>query len=256
VVGITDYCIHPAEALTDLPRLGGPKTLHLDEIIALKPQLVLANQEENNPEEIQALRKAGLTVWLVFPKTVRQSMDFLWALADMYKNRLAALRLHTLEVALDWALAASGERQPKRCFCPIWQDTTPEGDLWWMSFNQDTYSHDLLRYAGAENIFAARERRYPLSADLGHIDPQPAEGRDTRYPRVTPQEVLDADPEVILLPDEPFVFEESHREHIIELLSPTSAVKHNRVHLLDGTLLAWYGTRLAHALQELPSLFD
>jgi hypothetical protein len=75
-----------------------------------------------------------------------------------------------------------------------------------MTFNADTYAHDLLRVCGATNVFAERERLYPLKADLGQADAYPeddlrAQGRDTRYPRVTMEEVEAAQPDMILLPN-------------------------------------------------------
>ena len=82
-----------------------------------------------------------------------------------------------------------------------------------MTFNADTYAHDLLRICGGENVFAERERQYPLKADLGEAEPmlpmiRASAGRDTRYPRVTMEEVEAAQPDVILLPSEPFQFTE------------------------------------------------
>ena len=73
---------------------------------------------------------------------------------------------------------------------------------------------------------------------------------------MTIQEVIEAKPDVILLPDEPFAFEESHKSQIEEWLADTPAVQSGRVHLIDGSLLTWHGTRLAKAVSELPSYFQ
>ena len=83
-----------------------------------------------------------------------------------------------------------------------------------MTFNAETYAHDLLRVCGGENVFAERERQFPLKADLGEAEPLAPDdprvaGRDTRYPRVTLAEVEAAQPDVILLPSEPFPFLET-----------------------------------------------
>jgi iron complex transport system substrate-binding protein len=255
LVGITDYCIRPAEALTGLPRLGGPKNPCLEEIVALKPDLVLANQEENTRQAVEAMEAAGLRVWVTFPQTVRQSVDVLWILVGIYGSRLAAVRLETLEITLDWAVSAA-ESQPKlRYFCPIWEDQTVAGEAWWMTFNNQTYAHDLLRLAGGENIFAERERRYPLDADLGKEPPQKAGEHDTRYPRVILEEIRSANPEVILLPNEPFPYTEKHLQAFKILLAGTPAVDNERLHLADGSLITWHGTRLGSALRELPAYF-
>lgn len=255
VVGITDYCIHPAKMLNTLPRLGGTKNPRLGEILALKPDLVLANWEENTRSTVEELEAAGVFVWVSHPKTVRQAMDVLWTLAGLFKSQTAAVRLEALETAMDWARSAAKESKPQRYFCPIWYDQTQSNLPWWMTFNQHTYCHDLLELCGGENIFAERERRYPLSADLGMEAPKDAGDRDTRYPRVRLDEIIDAGPEIILLPSEPYVFDEVHRQRLNELLSGTPAAKLGHIYLVDGSLITWHGTRLARALRELPTLF-
>lgn len=259
VVGITDFCIYPAQGVAGLPRLGGPKTADLQAILNLQPDLVMANQEENSRELVESLEAAGIKVWVTFPKTLRQAMDVLWTIVGLYQSRGAAIRLETLELTLDWAEEAAKERSTWRYFCPIWQALPEAGSsepAWWMTFNQDTYMSDLLRLMGGENLFATRERRYPLLADLSLTAAEPAAGRDTRYPRLALQEILAANPEVIILPDEPFGFDQSHQEHISALLAETSAVKNGKLLRIDGSLLTWHGTRLARALQELPGIID
>ena len=70
VVGITDYCIYPAELLKNLPRVGGTKDVSEDEILDLKPDFVIANQEENSRQLVEKLEAAGIRVWVTFPKSV------------------------------------------------------------------------------------------------------------------------------------------------------------------------------------------
>jgi iron complex transport system substrate-binding protein len=257
VVAITDYCAHPAERLVGLPRIGGPKNPDVKQIIALQPDLILANQEENTPSAIRSLEEAGLKVWVTFPKTVRQAVDILWVLAGIYHSSTAAVRIETLEVTLDWTESALASRQTWRYFCPIWRQAEEEVQPeWWMTFNRQTYSHDVLRVVGGENIFAERQRRYPLAADLGLAPADDPVTGDTRYPRVTCQEVLEGNPQVILLPSEPFGFGESDRQRCLEAFAETDAGRAQRVILLDGSYITWHGTRLARALSELPALLD
>lgn len=256
VVGVSEYCLHPAERLEGLPRVGGPKNPRLEEIIALKPDLVLANQEENTRQAVEAMEAAGLAVWLTFPQTVQQAMDVLWMLVGIFRSQTGAIRLQTLEVTLEWARSASEGKRRRRYFCPIWQGELGGEVRWWMTFNQHTYIHDLLRLLGGENVFAGRERRYPLAADLGLAEPQEAGERDRRYPRVTKEEILALDPEVILLPSEPYAYDASHRDEMEASLAGVTAVRERRVSLVDGSLLTWHGTRLARALHELPALLQ
>ena len=255
VVGITDFCIHPSDQLSELKRLGGPKNPNIAEIIALEPELVLVNQEENTRQTVTALEDAGLAVWVTFPKTVRQCLDVLWAIVGIFRNQESAVRLQTLEKGVEWAEAAQADRNPRRYFCPIWQQPEQTGISWMMTFNKNTYMHDLLRLAGGLNIFAQRQRLYPLEADLGLVQAQESGERDRRYPRVTLDEIRKAEPEIILLPSEPFAFTKTHRQEIETLLERTPAVREGWIFMVDGSLLTWHGTRLARSLQELPALF-
>ncbi len=256
VVGITDYCIHPRGRLEGLPRVGGPKNPRVEDIVALRPDVVFASREENTPGAVQALREAGIPVWVVFPASVAEAMDVLWAFTRLYKRGPAVAKLQVLERVLDVVEEAGASHPPVSFFCPIWQDVTADGRLWWMTFNRKTYAHDLLTLLGGENVFAGRERRYPLEADIGEAPPRPAGGRDTRYPRITPEEVRAARPEVILLPSEPYAFGAEDRAQMMALLPDVPAVLNGRVYLVDGTLVTWYGTRLAKALSALSSLFE
>jgi ABC-type Fe3+-hydroxamate transport system substrate-binding protein len=255
VIGITDFCTHPFEALKGLPRLGGPKNPDLERISGLEPDLILLNQEENSRHVIEAMEAAGMPIWITFPRTVRDALDILWTLAGVYQSPIAAARIETLERAVKWNTFSVEDSKASLYFCPIWQDADSSGTRWWMTFNQDTYAADVLRVLGGENVFANRRRRYPLGADLGKVAEQDSGEADTRYPRVILEEIQAAAPEIILLPSEPFAFGENHRSEICQLLGETPAVKNDRVHLVDGSLITWHGTRLARAIQELPALF-
>jgi iron complex transport system substrate-binding protein len=256
LVGITDYCQPPPEAGQRLIRIGGTRNPRVGEIIGLHPDLVIANQEENGRQEVEALEQAGVKVWLTFPRSIDDSLKLLWAMVDLFRMPQAAARIRTLEVTLSWAREAARSSPAVRVFCPIWQGKSQAEGIWWMTFNALTYAHDVIAAAGGFNIFAARERAYPMAADLGRAAAEPAEGRDTRYPCVLPPEVLAADPEVILLPDEPYAFSESDLPLIQRQLKATSAVNAGRVHMIDGRWITWHGTALAQSLAELPALLS
>lgn len=262
LVGITDYCVRPAEKLTHLPRLGGTRNPRVNDILALRPDLVLANQEENSRPVVEALQAAGVSVWVTFPKNVHEAIEVLYHLGEFFRSQSAFLIVKTLEQSLEWAQLAY--RTPIRYFCPIWYEITDD-QPWWMTFNRHTYPHDLLAIFGGENLFADRARRYPLSADLAPTDPTLADEpspesdpnieRDTRYPRLPLEEIRATNPDLILLPNEPYLFTEEHRQQLRALLPDTPAVQNDRIVLVDGSLLTWHGTRLARALQELPEIF-
>lgn len=256
LVGVTDFCCPPVEAQERLQRVGGTLTPDIEAIVGLRPDLVLANQEENSREVVEALEAAGLKVWVTFPRSVDDVLSLLWALVRLFNVPASGNRIRTLEVTLEWERRASAQRNPVRVFAPIWADRTEGGVEWWMTFNRLTYAHDVLAHCGGENVFADRERRYPLEADLGLVAAEEPGERDTRYPRVTAAEVIHASPELILLPDEPYSFGEKDEATVRRLLADTPAVRSGRVVRLDGRLLTWHGTRLARALAELPALLQ
>lgn len=256
VVGVTDYCIAPEDALIEIPRLGGTKNPRLEDILALEPDIVLANQEENSRSTVEALQAAGIPVWLSFPKSVQQALDDLWFLAGLFQNSAAASRLKTLAMAVDWARSAASSSPGERYFCPIWQQGGEQKIDWWMTFNQDTYSNDLLALFGWVNVFADRQRSYPLAADLRQSPAELAGDRDVRYPRVTAAEIKQVNPDLILLPSEPYPFGEGDIPQLMADLQNTAAVRNKRIILVDGTLITWHGIRLGRALRELPAILS
>jgi ABC-type hemin transport system substrate-binding protein len=256
VVGVTDYCQPPQAASDELTRVGGTRAPDADAIIALGPDLVLANQEETSRPTIEKLERAGLKVWTTFPRSAAEAIQVLWAILGVFRAQDAAPKIATLELTLDWTRRASEAAPQARYFCPIWQADAQAYGRWWMTFNDLTYAGDLLKICGGQNAFADRERRYPLAADLGQVEPDPAGEHDTRYPRLTTQEVVDAQPDLILLPDEPYAFDASHVDEVRAAFEGTPAVADNRIHLIDGRLVTWHGTRMAEALAELPALLQ
>lgn len=253
LIAITDYCVYPAAATARLPKIGGTKNPDIERIIQLRPDLVIANQEENREEDVLDLQSAGIPVWVTFPRTVADAFNLLWNIMHVFDETSMVPRIRLMEQTMDWIWRISEKRledNPCRVFAPIWLDPL-------MTFNGDTYASDLLRICGAFNVFTDRDRQYPLKADLGQAEPYPSDdartaGRDTRYPRVTLEEVVAAQPDMILLPSEPFAFTQEHIALFATLDCP--AARSGQIKLVDGSLLTWHGTRLAYALNSLPTL--
>ena len=253
VVGVTDVCAPPEEDRLRLQRVGGTRSPNIDAIRLLRPDLVIANQEENSEASVRELADAGLTIWLTFPKSTVDALDLLWTIVKVFRLGEQAASVETLARTLDWTEKATTGQLSIATFCPIWLGEKDSVGPWLMTFNFQTYANDVLAKCGGLNVFAGRSRQYPLAADLGEAEAEDPEDRDTRYPRVTIPEILEAAPEVILLPDEPFAFGDEHKAQIEEWLADTPAVQAGKVHLIDGSLLTWHGTRLARAVSELPS---
>jgi ABC-type Fe3+-hydroxamate transport system substrate-binding protein len=225
LVGVSDWCVHPADAVAKLPRLGGTKTPAIARILALAPDLVIANQEENRRRDVEKLEAAGVSVWVTYPRSVRDGVALLRELAELgAASGAQTAQVDPIEAAVAAAEAARPARRT-RVFCPIWK--TP-----WMSVGGDTYAHDLLVLCGAENVFAERG--------------------DRRYPLVKLDEIVAAAPEVILLPDEPYAFGAREAAELAALDVPASA--NRRIHLIDGTLVSWYGPRIQRAIETLRPL--
>lgn len=254
VIAVTDYCIRPAEAVAKLPKVGGTKNPDIAAIIQLQPDLVIMNSEENRREDQQALAAAGIATWVTEPHTVFEALNILWDVMDIFEAPGMSPRVREIERSYDYTELAmrSEDKASLPVFVPIWKDP-------WMTINKDTYMHDLLSVCGGQNIFAERERLFPLRAELGEGEPLSGddprvEGRDVRYPHITLDDVVARQPEVILLPDEPYLFTEADKAIFAALDIP--AAKNQHIYLVDGSLLSWHGTRVAYALQEIPPLFD
>lgn len=248
VVGITDYCIYPPEPLAALPRIGGTKNPRIDEVAALRPDVVFANQEENTQAAVEGLRAAGLQVVVHFPLTVEQAVADLASIAALLGSDTAQAQVAALAMQVAAARQQAAAALP--VFVPVWYEAGPPA--WWMTLNQHTFTHDLLALCGFANVFASRERRYPLAADLGRGEAKPAEGRDTRYPRVTAAEIAAAQPHTALLPSEPYAFTQADAATLAHALAGQLAVE--RMQLVDGSLLTWPGTRMRIALPALQAL--
>ena len=225
VVGVTDWCVHPADAVARLPKVGGTKTPDLAAVRELKPDLVIANHEENRRTDVTRLRDAGIDVWVTYPRTVREGAELLGELAGLGAGEEAVREVvaPTLEAVARAEAAAAPD--PVRVFCPIWKEP-------WMVPGPDTYIDDLIRLCGGRSPFALEPER--------------------RYPRLQTAEIVAAAPEVVLLPDEPYAFGPRDAAELARLAIP--AAESGRIHLIDGTLVSWYGPRIREAVQTLRGL--
>ncbi len=227
VVGVTEWCIYPEAGVAKLPKIGGTKNPDLDAIRELRPDLVLANREENRKSDVAKLREQGLDVWVTYPTTVREGATLLGEMAELgASNSAVRAVVDPVFEALEAAEAEVTFPGP-RVFCPIWKDP-------WMSVGHDTYAQSLIEVCGGMNVFA--------------------ELPDRRYPRVTEEQIIAARPDVVLLPDEPYRFGPADAA---ELRSwPIPAARDGRIHCIDGTLVSWYGPRIRRAIEVLRGLVE
>lgn len=226
LVGVTRYCTEPAARIAAVPRVGGTKNPDLDAILALAPDLVIMNAEENRREDFARLEDAGLAIYVSDPRTVDAALELITRLGAAVGSPERGRALAAEQRARVAAVAAAGAgARPVRYFCPIWKRP-------WMGFSAATYAHDVLRLAGGMNVLAARRERYP---------------------RVTLAEVAAAAPEIVLLPDEPYPFAARDRADLVPLAT-TPALASGQVHLVDGKALGWYGPRTAAGVETFAAL--
>jgi ABC-type Fe3+-hydroxamate transport system substrate-binding protein len=228
IVGVTVFCTEPRDRVARTAKVGREKDPDLSRIRALAPDLVIANMEENRRDVVEALRAAGVPVWVTFLRTVAEGIELIRELGALTGTEAAAGAIAgPIETAHAAMLARAAARSRVRVFCPIWRGP-------YMTVNRDTYVHDMLRTCGGDNVFADSEARYPT---------------------VTLDDVRDAAPEVILLPDEPYRFRAVHRADFASL-ADVPAVRAGRIRLVDGKLLSWYGPRIGEAFERLPALLS
>jgi ABC-type Fe3+-hydroxamate transport system substrate-binding protein len=171
LVGVTDFCTHPRSL--GRPTVGGSKYPSVERILALAPDLVLANVEENRLEDVAALRSAGIAVWVTYPRTVAQALRSL-------RRMFAALQVP----APDWLATARSAwdglavRPVRRAVIPVWRRP-------WVVLGSDTFAGDVLRRLGIENVYARAGQRYP---------------------RPSLADITSLRPDLVVLPDEPYRF--------------------------------------------------
>ncbi|RSN36376.1 cobalamin-binding protein [Amycolatopsis sp. WAC 01416] len=215
LAGATDYCTHPVDL--DVPRVGGSKYPNVDKVLELEPDLVLANSEENRPEDVERLRANGIPVWVM-----EASATVPGALASIRRILTQAYDL----AEPDWLVEAE----------EIWRETLPERfravvPVWrkpWIVLGRDTFGGDVLHRVGIGNVYADDEARYPRPK-LDELQARFAAG----------------DANLLVLPDEPYEFTADDGPEAFP------GAKHV---LVSGRYLTWYGPSLVEAHSHLTQL--
>ena len=214
-IACTRFCEQPGIAT-----VGGTKDPDVDEIVALAPDLVVVNDEENRVEDAARLEEAGLAVHSMSPRSVAAVGPAVSALA---RRVGAAVPDPFGEPAWAVWLQTSAHRGPRRRAATlVWRRP-------WMTMAAETYGASLLGPSGFDNVVA---------------------GDSTRYPELRLDQVAAFDPEVVVLPDEPYPF---GQRHVAEI---AAAVPHAEIALVDGKELFWWGVRTPGARARLGAQFE
>lgn len=207
VVGITKFCVHPETWYKTKHRIGGTKKVDFAKVRALKPDLIIGNKEENDRQDVQQLEKE-FPVWMSDVRDLAGALDMV--------ERVGAL-VGEPERAADLSQRIA---QAFNIISPLKEPLTVAYFIWrepFMVAGHGTFINDMLQRCGLVNVF-----------DEG----------DARYPEISPRELAEADPDIILLSSEPYPFKEQHMDEL-NMICPGTPVR-----LVDGEMFSWYGSRL------------
>lgn len=209
VIGITKFCIHPNEWFRTITRIGGTKQLHLDQIAALQPDLIIANKEENVKEQIEALAEQ-FPVWTSDIHNLHDACEMITSIGHIVSKHHAANKIAATIRERFELLQQIKPAVPTAYF--IWRDP-------WMIAGGDTFIHEMLHTMGLRNVFE----------DL------------PRYPSITLPQLAASGCRLVLLSSEPYPFKEKHIAEIRAYLPDAD------IRLVDGEMFSWYGSRLLYA---------
>ncbi len=214
VIGITKFCVHPASWYRSKTRIGGTKNPHIDQIRKLRPDLILANKEENREADIRELEK-DFPVWISDVPTVDAALEMIQSIGNLTGSGKQAAEIcqQFLQEKQDWLFWQQAQHIPAlRTLYLIWKEP-------YMTVGNDTFIHAMLELAGARPVIT-QARRYPV---------------------LNTEAILAMQPECVLLSSEPNPFQTKDQQEIQSLL-PNA-----RVELVDGEMFSWYGSRMIAA---------
>lgn len=225
VVGITKFCVHPNEWYRNKTRVGGTKTYDFEKIKALNPDLIIGNKEENEQEQMEQLM-VQYPVWMSDIYTLTDAMQMILQIGALVNRQAEAELLRSkIEKAFTafYAFRAEAPLKQLKVAYFIWR-------MPYMVAASHTFIYHLLEQCGFKNVFAGEVFE--------------------RYPEISPNQLAEANPDVILLSSEPYPFKE---KHVAEF---QSICKNAKIVTVDGELFSWYGSRLLYAPQYFKKLIE
>ena len=211
-IACTRFCEQP-----DIATVGGTKDPNVTQIARLKPDLVVVNDEENRLEDVERLRKLGVPIHEMSPRSVAEVGPAVAALAETVGAELPEpFGADTWPAWLE-EIRRPAAGEPRRTFVLVWRRP-------WMTLAGDTYGSSLLDLLGCFNVFT---------------------GQGVRYPTVELAEAAGRKPDLVLLPTEPYPFKERHVAEVAE------GIPDAEVAIVDGQDLFWWGIRTPGAVERL-----
>jgi ABC-type Fe3+-hydroxamate transport system substrate-binding protein len=216
-VGVTKFCVHPKHWKSEKVIVGGTKKFHHDRIDELKPTLIIANKEENTPEDISQLKRK----YPVYVSNIKSVNDCLHFIADigLLCNKPTQAQNLIVEISEAASKIQSVERGLSVAYC-IWKSP-------YMFAGTDTFISHMLHRAGLKNVI-----------------------EDERYPEIDIELLKVYKPDIVMLSSEPYPFQQEDADYIESKLSGT------KVLLVDGEIFSWYGSRILKAPEYINSLLS
>ncbi|ASZ15037.1 ABC transporter substrate-binding protein [Chitinophaga pendula] len=221
VVGITKFCVHPERWFREKTRVGGTKKVDIEKVRLLAPDLIIANKEENEQEQVTALMEE-FPVWVSDIHSLDDSLDMLSHVGGI-TDRHAEAAVLTEGIRQDFLTlsARAGQFPPIPAAYFIWREP-------WMVAGGDTFIHHMLQHCGLQNVF----------------------GHQARYPQVDAEAIRLSGARLVLLSSEPYPFKEKHVDELRAVIPSAHIV------LVDGEMFSWYGSRLRYAPSYFNELLD
>lgn len=221
IVAITTFCRFPEVKVIHKTKIGGTKNPDRQKILELKPDIIILNEEENRKEDAIFFRDHGIPLRITFPSNVPEASEIVKELGkDFHATAKAESICNQIKEALE------NIRVPRSIATLIFIWKRP----YW-TVNRSTYVHSICEVVGLKNVFADLKERYP---QLEH------------------QQIMEAEPEAVLFPDEPYMFRQKDVLEFQNQFPELKAVQQNKLIMIDGTYLTWHGVRTLKALHELP----
>jgi ABC-type Fe3+-hydroxamate transport system substrate-binding protein len=216
IVGITKFCIHPESKVKGRTRIGGTKTLNIELIKKLNPDIIIGNKEENSRSDIDLLMGEH-PVWMSDVNTLEEAKEMIGRFGEFLDRQPESGYLnHLIQSGFaDLQQLATENITRKKVAYLIWKDP-------YMFAGSSTFIDSMLSVAGFINVV-----------------------QSPRYPELSISELASLAPDVLLLSTEPYPFKEKHISEI-KLLLPNIDML-----LVDGEMFSWYGSRLLRSIEYL-----
>ncbi len=216
VVGTTKFCVHPQSWFRNKTRIGGTKNVNIEKIASLNPDLIIANKEENEQSQIEALEKIA-PVWISDIHNLQQALQMIESVGAMVNKKANAAKLiNEIKAAFENFKTPFTGEETKTVLYLIWHNP-------YMTAGSDTFISSMLGLCGLTNCVT-----------------------ETRYTNIDIEQIKALNPDFIFLSSEPFPFKPKHIE---ELQKELPAAK---IEMVDGEMFSWYGSRLKLA----PNYFE